>query len=360
MATPSQSTEILIIGAGVFGISTARALLERPSFSKSKITILDSSPQLPNPFGSSVDASRIVRADYAILPYAKLGLKAQELWRDTTDDGWGGQGRYHEPGLVLTANTGAEWYVKQSLDNVRSLAQSRLTGLDIAKIEELPDKDAIRRATGYPGSNGDTGYANWSSGWADAEACVRYAIERLGRESKGRVAIRSNAKVGKLVFNPSTVQSKTGARCVGVELEDGSQLRADLVVLAAGAWSPSLIDLNGRALATGQALAYINISQEEEQALAHKPTVLNMSTGMFIIPPRGRELKVARHGYGYRNLRRVRFGDGTVSDEVSVPEVEVPVPAEAEYACRTALKHILPEFGNRPFVRTRICWYCDT
>ncbi len=360
MTTTAPTSDILIIGAGVFGISTARALLQRPSYTNSRITILDASPQLPNPSGSSVDSSRIIRADYAVLPYARLGLEAQELWRDTSDDGWGGQGRYHEPGLVLTANSGAGTYVKQSLDNVRSLALSGLSGLDIAKIEELPNEEAICGATGHFGSNGETGYVNWSSGWADAEACVRYAIERLSTESNGRVTLRSNTKVREIVFDQTTIKEKNGTRCIGAELEDGSRLSADLVVLAAGAWSPSLIDLRGRAVATGQALAYLNISDEEEQGLANRPTVLNMSTGMFLIPPRGRELKVARHGFGYRNFKKVSFGDISSSEDVSVPDVGLPIPTEAEQECRKALRHMIPEFGDRPFSRTRICWYCDT
>jgi sarcosine oxidase / L-pipecolate oxidase len=148
MSTPSS---ILIIGAGEFGISTARALINDPKYSKCKITILDASPQLPNPFGSSVDSSRIVRADYASL---------QRLWRDTSDAGWGGQGRYHEPGLVLTSNIEADWYVQKSLENVRKLANSGLEGLDIKDIEELPNQDSIRRATGHSGVSGDTGYVN--------------------------------------------------------------------------------------------------------------------------------------------------------------------------------------------------------
>ena len=360
MTATAEFSDILIIGAGVFGISTARAILRRPSYSKSKITILDASPQLPNPSGSSVDSSRIIRADYAVLPYAKLGLEAQELWRDTRDEGWGGQGRYHEPGLVLTANSGGGTYVKESLDNVRLLARSGLTGLNIEQIEALPNEEAIRRASGHSGSNGETGYVNWSSGWADAEVCVRYAIDCLSTESKGRVTLRSNTKVRKLMFDQSTNQGEKGTRCTGAELEDGSRLGADLVILAAGAWSPSLIDLKGRAVATGQALAYLDISDEEEQILAKRPTVLNMSTGMFIIPPRGRELKVARHGFGYRNFKKVLFGDNSSAEDVSVPEVGTPIPTEAEEACREALRHIIPEFGNRPFSRTRICWYCDT
>lgn len=61
---------ILIVGSGVFGLATALALTQRPSFSSSTITVLDRSP-FPSPDGSSIDTSRIIRADVSKLP-AKL------------------------------------------------------------------------------------------------------------------------------------------------------------------------------------------------------------------------------------------------------------------------------------------------
>lgn len=46
--------------------------------------------------------------------------------------------------------------------------------------------------------------------------------------------------------------------------------------------------------------------------------------------------------------------------KVSVPVVGIPAPLEGQQACRAALKQMLPEMGDRPFTKTRICWYCDT
>lgn len=37
-----------------------------------------------------------------------------------------------------------------------------------------------------------------------------------------------------------------GVTCVGVKTTDGTQYFADKIVLAAGAWSPTLIDLEGQ------------------------------------------------------------------------------------------------------------------
>jgi len=364
MAETAVPQHILIVGAGVFGLSTALSLLGDPTYQSSKITIVDGSPSLPNPSGSSVDANRIVRADYAYKHYARLALEAQVLWRDQTTEGWGGEGRYHEPGFVLTSDGNKDGYLRESLATIRSLAveavESNKKWVDANKIKPLAGRDEIRNATGYEHVSGDHGYANFNSGWADAEACVAYALKRL--QTCERVTIRSGAQVERLLFSMDT--------CNGVVLAGDEQIHAHLVVLAAGAWSPSLVDLQGRCLATGQTLAFVDISPEEEAAMAHRPTIMNMSRGMFIIPPRGGQLKVARHGYGYRNLVKIPrrkinpliskedVGDDAV--QVSVPEVGIPVPFEGQEAIREAMRELVPEMADRPFTRTRICWYCDT
>ncbi|OAG35585.1 hypothetical protein AYO21_10261 [Fonsecaea monophora] len=363
MSNASVPQHILIIGAGVFGLSTALSLLSNTTYNGTRITIIDGSPSLPNPSGSSVDANRIVRADYANRHYARLASEAQRLWRDTRAEAWGGEGRYHEPGFVLTADEDKDAYLQESLRNVRRLAQENHGNVDLSKIRELRGHDEIRKATGYDNVSGDHGYANFNSGWADAEACVAYALKRIRRDGAGRVTVRPGAQVARLVFS--------GDDCQGVELAGGEQIQADLTVLAAGAWSPSLIDLQGRCLATGQTMAYLDITPEEQAAMADRPTIMNMSRGMFVIPPRGNELKIARHGYGYRNPVKISRaiidprGDNSNGVDpgyvhVSVPKVGIPIPREAEEALREALGEILPHMADRPFTRTRICWYCDT
>ena len=357
---------IVIIGAGEFGLATALSFLSKPAYNSTSITILDSSATLPNPSGSSVDANRIVRADYAYKHYARLALEAQELWRDQSPEGWGGEGRYHEPGFVLTADKDKDLYLKSSLESVRSLVrEDNKDWLDPDKIYALSSRDEIRQASGYQDVSGDHGYANFNSGWANAEKCVAYALKRLRKEGGDRVTIRSGTKVEKLLF--------IGNECTGAVLMNGEQIKADLTVLAAGAWSPSLIDLEGRCLATGQTLAFIDITDEEQASMRDRPTVMNMSNGMFIIPPRDNLLKIARHGYGYRSLVKIPkrnlqpgLANGEIKPEryeyvdVSVPRVGVEIPSEAQEALRDALRELVPDMADRPFVRTRICWYCDT
>ncbi|RAK99795.1 NAD(P)/FAD-dependent oxidoreductase [Aspergillus ibericus CBS 121593] len=338
----SLPPNILIVGGGVFGLSTALALSHRHP--NSQITLLEASPTIPNPHGSSVDTSRIIRADYSQPHYAQLAADALELWRNTD---WGKEGRYTQNGLLLVyppGSTNARDYATKSYHNVK-----QIPGQD---VELLPTKSDVTRVAPAYGVDLKVagGYVNWGSGWADAEAGVRYAKQRLDQE-------------GKVIFKTGEVSSLqySNDRVTGVNLANGSSLTADLVILATGAWTAKLVDLRGRTVQTGQALAYMRISDEEQKQLEHMPTILNFATGMFIIPPRNNLLKVARHAYGYVNPVQVAV-PGTKDEkmEISLPENGVPIPAEGELAFRDALKELIPSFADRPFVQTRVCWYTDT
>lgn len=161
MEQPPSS--ILIVGSGVFGLSTAWALTKRSAYNKTSITIVDSARgQFPPPDAASVDSSRIIRADYADPYYAALGAEAQEQWRQMGDDELGGQGRYSESGFVLTANnppvvnvtkkSGMD-YTKESWANVAAIAES--TGLPREKIRTLESTSELQQYLGTEGHPGD-------------------------------------------------------------------------------------------------------------------------------------------------------------------------------------------------------------
>lgn len=360
VASPPES--LLIIGSGVFGLSTAFSLVQRPLYSSTLITVLDRSP-FPSQDGSSIDTARIVRADYSSPAYASLAAAALVHWRKSSPKDLGGEGRYSENGLVFTANKKAqgEDYVRKSWENVQALM--RAAG-DAYSANELPDRTAIVAATSTGGGSGDWGYINRRSGWADAEASMRWLRAQI--EAAGRVSFIQGEAVSLL---------KTGKKVHGAQLKDGRILTAELVVLAAGAWSGRLVDLRGRATATGQVEAYLPLTEAEQARLGSMPTLLNMSSGLFITPPRDRLLKVGRHAYGYINPQWIRnpgavghTSAGQNKDEfisVSIPRTTTDdpaqqIPVEGARACRQAVAELIPWLEARPFSKTRICWYLDT
>lgn len=366
---PPSPSSVLIVGAGVFGLSTALALATRPDFSSTTITVVDRSPEpgvFPARDASSIDSSRIIRADYADPAYAALADEAQAAWRqqDHPDD-LGAEGRYSETGLMLVGDatpasetgfsgegqkkTGLS-YVRSSYANVQALHPGS------SKITVLPSSTAIRDAYGTGGSSGSWGYINRLSGWANAEASMAWLYRR---------AVATN----RITFINGTVtsllrSSTDNSHITGVQLSDGATLHADLTVLATGAWTPSLINLSGRAVATGQVIAYLPLTPAEQAKLANVPTLLNLSTGYFIITPSANTLKIARHAYGYLNPVSGSNGDiySTPATHLTHPTAPSLVPQTEQDAMRAALREMVPwpELAERPFSATRLCWYTDT
>ena len=292
---------------------------------------------------------------------------------------------YRESGIILSAEKGGSAYVERAYRNARGLGY---------RVRSLRDKEEVGRALGTGGEGGESGYANLGGGWADAGRAMGGALGMVVEGGKGRIregrgkgkVVLRRGKAGRLIFTSGGGDDggrrgeRRRRRVLGAMLEDGSEIRAQLTVVAAGAWSGALVDLRGRAEARGQVLSYIPITYEEKESLKNMPVILNLSTGMFAIPPnennaasslratRARErrtttggwvLKVARHGFGYANPTTVApEGEDIV---VSLPaRTFSPIPVEGEQACRAFLQKTIPWLGDRPFSGTRICWYTDT
>jgi sarcosine oxidase/L-pipecolate oxidase len=67
---PSKDSSVLIVGAGVFGLSTALQLA-RDGYTN--ITVIDRAP-VPSPFSAGCDLNKIVRAEYEDAFYTELAL----------------------------------------------------------------------------------------------------------------------------------------------------------------------------------------------------------------------------------------------------------------------------------------------
>lgn len=318
--------------------------------------------------------------DYSDPAYAALATEAQKGWRGE----WGADNRYHETGLLLCANAEQQDYVTKSLENVRAIErQQAKQGIPVKSnaIESFPDHESLAAAAGTGGVNGSSGYINRNSGWADAESSMRWLRKRvMGYKRVGFLSVG----VERLVFDQDE------GVVAGVELCDGNYLSADLIILAAGAWASTLINLSGRITATGQVLGYVEVTPQEAEALSQTPVQLNLSDGLFTIPPphpnkipqppsqMGKGtlyLKVARHAWGYANPTTIKNPDDPADGDITVSlpwtstkttNAAQPIPAEGEAALRSAIKANIPStsplaaIADRPFAFTRVCHYADT
>ncbi|CAO1601715.1 hypothetical protein XANCAGTX0491_005357 [Xanthoria calcicola] len=401
---------ILIVGAGVFGLSTAAAILSSSLYAQTQLTIVD--PALPNleqgktdetlqyspsAHTASIDSSRIIRPDYANPAYSDLATEAQKAWRSR----YAGEGVYHESGLAVVAGSRGSEYVEAACRNVqdpRRKTEDRLQ--EPTHVERLDSAQDIRAILGLPPDHsprlgqpesehiGQTGYINRSSGWANAEGAMRIEMRRIleHRQDPARLTLR-RAKVDRLLFSRAGSESKPSV--TGVYLTDSSCLKADLIVLATGAWTPSLLDLTGRVQSRAQCLAYLPLTTSEADSLSAMPVLLNLSTGCFVIPPAlntaspsaspilrsstatfdegayyTHHLKVAGHCHGYLSPRPITVA--TPSSKIrlcpSLPSSS-PVPPPALEGLREFLCSIFPSsspLSSRLFSVSRLCHYTDT
>ncbi|KAJ4302618.1 hypothetical protein N0V90_001507 [Kalmusia sp. IMI 367209] len=103
----SSHSNILIVGAGIFGTSTAYhlSLTANPGTS---ITVLDRSPYPPH-HAASTDINKIVRADYSTPFYMDLAYEALHAWKTLPIlQSKDGPRFFHESGWVTLSDEGSD------------------------------------------------------------------------------------------------------------------------------------------------------------------------------------------------------------------------------------------------------------
>lgn len=298
---------VLVIGRGVFGLSTALALAVRGH----AVVVLG-----PRDGSAASEAvSRIVRNDYAADPFhqswAEEAMAVWERWSAEADEPM-----LHRVGLVnLTAEPmRVRPYVRESY--ARVTGASRLDALSITTM--LPFLT--------PGRFVD-GYLNPAAGWVHASAALRH-LESLCE----------GAGVGLI---PERVAS-VGNGWVG--LVDGGLLRADRVVVAAGAWTPGLVPETRQVLVpSGQPVLFLR--PPDPTPFRSVPVwALDLETTGFYGFPAGDDgvVKVGHHGRGVTRRLEVR----TVSDSVLG-------------RFRDFFRMSVSALAGARVDSTRVCFYCD-
>lgn len=339
--TPAKSQSVVIVGAGVFGLSTALELTKR---GYTNITVLDR--YLPPAVdGSSVDISRIIRFDYGDPFYSKLAREAVEIWAAEYPD------HYHQVGFVMLNEKGGFEYTAKSKQVDEQLGKT---------IEEYADATQMRsRRPGIPGKlEGLSAYYNPKGGWADAASSIAQLAARCSAAGVSFVTGRRGTAVSLIYQN---------AKVVGVNIFEGPPIHASIVILATGAWTNHLLQVGHASSASAQPVGFIQLTEEEAARLRNMPVMINSNKGVFAFPPTPRSniLKVARHGWGYAT--KVKVDDGhSPARVISCPQRDSNnarnsyMPEDAQEGLRDGLRDLVPEFAERPWSRLRLCWYSDT
>jgi glycine/D-amino acid oxidase-like deaminating enzyme len=308
----------LVIGGGIFGVTAALELRARGC-----AVVLADPGRLPHPLAESTDISKVVRSDYgADLDYTLLGELALEGWR-RWNAAWPVP-RFHETGAAFLTRAPMQpgGFEHESFATL-SRRGHRIERLDAAEI--------ARRFPAYrPGALVD-GYLHHDAGWAESGAVVA----QLVAEARARgVEIREGCAIDRIV--------EDGA------LSGDELIAADLIVVAAGAWSARLVPALAPSLrAVGQPVFQLRPADPSLFEAARFPVFgADISrTGYYGFPvTRDGIVKIANHGAG------IAMDDG-------VPRATTPAQ---EQALRAMLRETFPQLADAPLAETRLCVYGDT
>jgi len=319
-----KSGRAIVVGAGIFGVSAARALAGR----RWEVDLVDPGP-LPRPEAASTDISKIVRLDYgADLLLTEWMERALPLWR-----AWNARFRaevFHEDGFLALASgpMRAGEFEHDSFATLRARGHllHRLDGGSVAT--RFPAWDGIR----YP-----DGYFNPRGGWVESGRALGLLIDEA---RVAGVRVHAGVAVARLV--------EQGSRIGGIETAAGERLAADVVLVAAGAWtSVFLPELSGAMWPVAQPVFHLKPVDPE----AWRPPRFTVwaaaigRTGWYGFPANASGIvKIANHGPG----RRV---------DPDAPRVVAPGD---EDRLRAFLRDNLPGLAAAPLAASKTCLYSDS
>jgi sarcosine oxidase len=281
---------VTIVGAGIAGLSTAWSLVKLGH----EITLIEQG-SIPNPLAASGDRHRMIRRAYGEADgYARNIAEAFDSW----DLLW------NDLGVSHYANCGVLGISQRAGDG----AEVFRTGLDRMKFdyERFEPREAAER---YPFLDP----ATFRYAYFDRDGGALFS-ERIACDMKAWLKMRG-----------ATIHTDTKAIAVDVDAasvrtEDDTIVRADRLVVTAGAWTLRLFPRLAENLTTYRnAVAYMEPPADLEDAWANAPAIVDIGgdNDGYVLPP--------IDGVG------LKFGAGAYKTRAPDPDANrVAAPGEGE------------------------------
>ncbi|KAL4945117.1 hypothetical protein BDV06DRAFT_231820 [Aspergillus oleicola] len=358
---------ILVVGAGIFGVSTALHLAKRYPSSASSITLLDRAPFPHNTQAASADINKIIRADYSSPLYTELGFEAIQAWKAdplfqsrataTTSSDPDGKGKldggvYHQSGWIAMDEKNSDIPVK--------IRENFKEGGYEGNIIDMSE-DQVRKSWGGVLQRTDLSpfgsyYYNQSAGWADAGEALRLMLSEAIR-----LGVRYEVGEAKRI-----VLSEGGSGVSGVETSTGTIHRADKVLLTTGAWTSAIMAsledelglseeerVETQVSAAGVCVAHFQLSKEEKEVFDELPVLVYGGQGEVIPPTPSGVLKFTSTT-SFKNTVSTSTGHS-----ISIPvEDQTTAPAGLQKDSIASVRYRLPQLldnGRKPDYY-RLCW----
>lgn len=252
--------DVIVVGAGIAGLSTAWSLVKAGH----NVSIVEQGP-IPNPLAASGDHHRIIRRAYGKgSGYGRLITEAYAAW----DEMWADLGEHHLDArgfLCVSREPGDE-------------AETYREGLEEGgfPFELLAPADAVAR---WPFLEPDSFRYAFFSTEGGVLQCRRIAAGLVRWLRANGANVYENSKV-------ASVDAEAGR----VRLSDGSEMRAERVVVTAGAWVTNLFpQFLGDLQSYRTAVVYLEPPADLKAAWSAAPVMLRVGRGAegYLVPPSG-------------------------------------------------------------------------
>ncbi|KAI1469043.1 FAD dependent oxidoreductase [Daldinia caldariorum] len=386
MATLTPKSKIVIVGSGVFGISTALWLAKSGYEDVTVLDMQDTASAAYDPLSgidsASADLNKIIRFSYGSeIEYQRLATEAAGLWEE-----WNREiaatpadelpERLREGDRKLWWNAGM----------LRMSSEDDFGDFEVATLENM-EREGIRESQFKADDEADIARAK-ERGWAHKlDPCRRQ--ERFGSHkavldsTAGFVyAYKSCAwaqhlakRAGvKMILDPlrgKVVDIATKDDRPVVVTADGLEIAADLVVVAGGGWTPSLVpEVQGLLETTAGSVANIQIPKDQSDLWSRfgpeiQPVITwgsRQGKDVYSIPRDENGI----FKIGWRSRKWTNFQD-VGGRRISVPktahvteEKETRIPIDALNGIKEFITINFPELVPLGISSTRLCWYTDS
>ncbi|KPM37044.1 hypothetical protein AK830_g9523 [Neonectria ditissima] len=377
----SQASPIVIIGAGVFGLSTAIHLAER---GYTNVKILDKQAYDKSQYSydkgcdaASADINKIIRAAYGSqTEYQDLAVDAISHWKTWNEEI--NTGKILPPSfstkdvlfvnngnLTMTSDDSLPQFEKDTIQNMTKAGLARTqavltTPSDVDRVSS----DGFAFAVNPFNRKNNFGVLDTQGGFVYADKACRFALYKA--ETLGIQMMFGDVK-GQF----SSFLSNSDSRITGVRTADGVAHSAELTIMACGGWTPSLVpELDSLCETTAGSVCIFQLPPNPNLWDRFAPE--NFPTWTYDIRngENGGLYGFARDAHGAVKIgyRGTKFTNPQTQADGAARSVPVTrwteqstrkIPFTAARVIRGFVQDFLPELIPCE-VKTRLCWYTDS
>ncbi|KAI0173080.1 FAD dependent oxidoreductase [Hypoxylon sp. FL1284] len=386
MARITPSSKIIIVGSGVFGISTALWLARSGYVDVTVLDMQDTASAGYDPLSgvdsASADINKIIRFSYGSeIEYQRLATEAARMW-----DEWNAEIAATPLAELPERLRDGDKRLWWNAGMLRMSSEKELGVFELESLENM-EREGIREFQFRTDDDTDVNRAK-ERGWAHKlDPCRRE--ERFGTHkavldsTAGFVYAYKSCAWAQYLAKKAGVQTILGpvhGKVLDIVSKndrpvlytaDGREHSADLVVVAGGGWTPSLVsEVHDLLETTAGSVATVQIPKNQpdlwDRFAAENQPVISWGSrqGMEVYSlPRDEDgiFKI-----GWRKTKWTNFED-VGKRRISVPKTahvteqkETRIPTDALNGIKQYIEINFPELIPLGISSTKLCWYTDS